>query len=288
MPANYTGNPAGGHRSPAVVISEVVDGDGVNAASVDVPMEKLADFTAWLQAHAAIFDDINTFSQVQKFNGVAGDDAQAAIWTEQAPVNERKLIQMSNTNHGQWRVYTKKDDDGGGSIAGRFEIVINAAWDHATTKWIPDNTAAWPTMLYITEDGTGPQLGIRRYDGVAHFSDTVGAGAQWNEEFLIDVLNAVSLDKEGFTASGTMHMTVGAYHDDDLAHALGNYVEFRKAYPSAPSSATYLSTDSSNLITNPNLAGSYTFSSFTKYGFLTTATANAGGAAAFQIEVTVQ
>jgi hypothetical protein len=63
MSSLYTGNPAGGARSPAIQITGPADLDPLNAASVNaLALSKLADYVAWLQAHAAVLDQANTLS----------------------------------------------------------------------------------------------------------------------------------------------------------------------------------------------------------------------------------
>jgi len=67
MPSDYTGNPAGITAREVPVISCPVGTDAPVAASVNTPLEKLADFVAVLMRDAALFAVENGFTVEQAF-----------------------------------------------------------------------------------------------------------------------------------------------------------------------------------------------------------------------------
>lgn len=69
MTTAYTAVPANGHRTPAIAMTYVSDGEIGNAANLSQDSRLLADFIAWIQAHAAIADDVNTLSGTNTFTG---------------------------------------------------------------------------------------------------------------------------------------------------------------------------------------------------------------------------
>lgn len=63
MPTNYTGVPSAIAARTNPTISEPAGADPRNAASVDTPLEQLADSIASLMQHGALLDVANAFSQ---------------------------------------------------------------------------------------------------------------------------------------------------------------------------------------------------------------------------------
>ena len=68
MPVNHTGNTSGLSFGMAVTITVPVDGDTLNAASVTVALDKLADILQLVVSHAAATNGENTFTVDQNFN----------------------------------------------------------------------------------------------------------------------------------------------------------------------------------------------------------------------------
>lgn len=241
---------------------------------------------------------------------VSPTDDDPVMSTVTPPTNRRLMweVNLGDTmNTGKFvylRLYAVKASAAG--IAGCLEATINARWDAGTSKWVIDDNSATrpiPTKMLLnatayspgsragaTAANLGRPFAIFQYLNTATWTDVIStnpADAKWNVAIDLDPTHVQEVSLEGVVASGAMTMSIGAYHQGVASDQLGNYAEFRKAYPSAPSSATYLATIDSNLITSPSSAGSYTLSTFSKWGMLATAVMNGTGAGAFQIEILV-
>lgn len=96
MPSNYTGNPAAITARQVPVISCPVDADAANSNSVNVPLQKLADVLAWLQANAALPTMENGFTVEQAFLA-----ASALLLSRSGPQTITKIgsgiLQILNT-----------------------------------------------------------------------------------------------------------------------------------------------------------------------------------------------
>jgi hypothetical protein len=78
MPANYNGNTTGLSGRPTVTISEPVGTDTRNAASVQTPLRKIADFVQYLMTNAALLG-ANVFTATQQIASGGLDLTQAAL-----------------------------------------------------------------------------------------------------------------------------------------------------------------------------------------------------------------
>lgn len=168
MPANETGNPANGHRSPAIVLSVPVDADARNAASVQVPFQTAADFIAWLQLHTAILDDTNTYTAANwfrrsaQFDGAAGDDLPSQSFG--AVPTTRKLAH-------DWTLAMSPAPRTYARLGGAFEITANAIWNASgpnANKWTRDlgGVDSW-RLVVDPQAGGGVIVQVARHAAVA-------------------------------------------------------------------------------------------------------------------------
>lgn len=169
MPSNYPGDPSGvaPHSTPTIACP--VDADPANAASVNTPLQQLADVAAYLQAHGALLDVANTFTAQQTLNGAAGDAAKVLV---SAPaVTVRKLLwEFSVGGAGiKARLYLNSD--------GELEFTRNARWDPTAAKWLADDwDASWrwcSSLVVFTMTG----LSEFAYGDTAH--DLTQAANAW-------------------------------------------------------------------------------------------------------------
>ena len=130
MPSNYPGNAGNASAHGAPTIACPVDGDPRNAASVNTPLEYLADFVAYLQANAALKGAIET----AVFNGQAGD--QNGAMAMNGAISTRKLLWTIGAGT-LTRFYALPD--------GTLEITVNCYW----------------TGMDWTRDGGGEITGTR-------------------------------------------------------------------------------------------------------------------------------
>ena len=121
MPSNYPGVAGNASAHGAPTISCPVDGDARNAASVNSPLEYLADFVAYLQANAALRGAIET----AVFNGAAGD--QNGAMAMNGAISTRKLLWTIGAGT-LTRFYALPD--------GTLEITVNCYW--TGTGWARD------------------------------------------------------------------------------------------------------------------------------------------------------
>lgn len=157
MPSNYTGDGAAIAPRTAPVIACPVDADPANAASVNTPLQQLADVVDYLQDHAALLDQINAFTAANSFAalvtllGLAGD-ANKVLVSSPAVTLRKCLWEISAGGAGQKaRIYLTVD--------GQLEITRNAYWDTATSKWRADLWSAGSdySCSLVTLTGTGLQ-----------------------------------------------------------------------------------------------------------------------------------
>jgi hypothetical protein len=69
MPTNYNGSAAAITAHQQVTISEPIDTDVRSSQSVRTPLEKLADYLQFLQANAALLDQLNVLTQTLQLSG---------------------------------------------------------------------------------------------------------------------------------------------------------------------------------------------------------------------------
>ncbi len=179
MPSNYPGDPSGvaPHSTPTIACP--VDADPANAASVNTPLQQLADVAAYLQAHGALLDVANTFTAQQTLNGAAGDAAKVVV---SAPaVTARKLMwEFSVGGAGiKARLYLNSD--------GELEFTRNARWDPTTARWLADAWyVIWPWSCSLVVFTMTGMAGFA-YGDTAH--DLTQAANAWTASAWVSVAN---------------------------------------------------------------------------------------------------
>ena len=263
MPALLTGVAASGARAPAVSYNTPVDGDALNAASVNTGFQTAANYIAWLQAHAAIFDDANTWTVEQTFNGPAGD-VTPALKTTTAPTNYSTIWELTSGVASFNRIM---------SAPSGLIVTKNCYWDGA--QWVADDAA---TQAMRVEFGTG-NIRLSYKSAAANWAD----GA-WTRTMYLDASAAgttsTTLNATGVTSDGATVCSVAGGVDNAMA---GDIIygdgQFRKAFIANPGTLVYLATVGQANIVNGGIAAGYAVNFSDKYGMLVYGIAAAAGPA---------
>ncbi len=150
MPSNYSGNAARVAQGQAPVIACPVGTDAPNAASVNTPLQTLADFVAYLQQYAATSGTQQPNSETLVVNG---DPALGTYKT--LPAGARiclweTIVTVVATKYAS-RIYR--------TATGALEFVHNCKWDGATAKWKADLTNTQSSFFkVVVSAGGGPAL----------------------------------------------------------------------------------------------------------------------------------
>ena len=138
MPANYTGNPAQVGQGQEPVIACPVGTDAPNAASVNTPLQTLADFVAFLQTYAATAGTQQPNTDTLEVDGnpalrtaktLAGG-ARTCLW---------ETIVTVGASEYTARIYL--------TAAGAMELVHNCFWDATNSLWKADPTNTEQTFF---------------------------------------------------------------------------------------------------------------------------------------------
>ncbi len=146
MPSNYTGNAAKVVQGQAPVIACPVGTDAPNAASVNKPLQTLADFVAYLQSYAA------TVGSVQPNSGTLYVNGNPALATHKTLVAGARTclwdtIVVIGTRQYTARIYLTAE--------GALELVHNCLWDGQAALWKPDYSNTEPTLFKAVVAGPG-------------------------------------------------------------------------------------------------------------------------------------
>ena len=146
MPSNYNGNPAHVGQGQKPVIACPVGTDAPNAASVNKPLQTLADFVAYLQRFAATSGTQQPNTDTLEVDGnpalrtakrlAAG--ARTCLWETVVTVGASKYTA---------RIYL--------TAAGAIEFVHNCAWDGAAALWKADPTNTETSFFKVVVAGPG-------------------------------------------------------------------------------------------------------------------------------------
>ncbi len=164
MTTPYSGNAASGARSPAVSVNVIADGDTVNAAISTAAPKTLADFVAWLQAHAAIFDDANTFSAAQVFAALVSLNANNLALTKSGDQSVLK------SGSGKLQL--------GSSIAADVELLVggNARAVLSASTGVGLTGTGAVNSYGLQGNGTGNGHGVVGSGGITDAAGVVGQG----------------------------------------------------------------------------------------------------------------
>src|SRR6266542_3349524 len=216
MSTLYTGVAASGARSPAIQIQEPADTDAANVASVNTALTKIANYIAYLQAHAALFDDTNTFSAAQTIA------ALLTLSTSNVSLTAGALQSILKGGTGKLQVGTSQASDlelivgnvvklailAAGGIDAKTQKIINvvdpaAAQDAATKNYVDGIQFAAPTIIGATLNGswTGTVGYWKDRSGVVHLLGP----AVWGAGTLIFTLPA------GFRPAAIRNLAVAAW-----------------------------------------------------------------------------
>lgn len=282
MPTPYTGNPGALSARANPSFNEPADGDDLAAASVNSPLQTLADAVAFLMNHAALMGIDNDADWTG--SGIAPDlSAGIFAFDDFETFPTKALIFSFRIAVDEWvRVYFDVEHFA-------FFFTYNASWNGVS--WIRD-TVATPVRiklgLMLTEFTPEGAVGI-------FYAPTGATGSVINETDWGGANGSLSLAMPSSPdGDGTIDSVLGvqgAGSTDNYA-ALGGYGQaassvwtgcaFRKLYPSIPSSFTL-----TDIGTNANLTGHPGASNPTTYGVQVGATVNVTAGFGFAETVTV-
>ena len=146
MPSNYRGDPAHVRQGQRPVIACPVGTDAPNAASVNKPLQALADFVAYLQQFAATSGTHQPNDETLVVNGnpalgtyrTLAAGARTCLWETIVTVGPSKVTA---------RIYL--------TASGAIEFVHNCAWDGAAALWKADPTNTESTFFKTVVAGNG-------------------------------------------------------------------------------------------------------------------------------------
>jgi hypothetical protein len=146
MPSNYTGRASRVAQGQVPVIACPVGTDAPNAASVNHPLQTLADFVAFLQHYTATVGAAQPNAETLVVNGnpalgtykslAAG--ARVCLWETIVTVGASKFTA---------RIYL--------TAAGAMELVHNCLWDGPSALWKADPTNTETTFFKAVVAGNG-------------------------------------------------------------------------------------------------------------------------------------
>jgi hypothetical protein len=195
MTTSYTGNPANGARTPALAVDVCVDGDAANGANLSGAEKKIADYVAWLQAHAAIFDAANTFTAAQVIQALlsltnnlafSAAVAQTLLKTAAGGLTVGTAasggdLTLSANGVALLKLLATGSLDAQAKILGNLATPVAAA-DAATKGWVEGIAAG---AIGVVSAGSawvvdGYHLARNGNAVVVDFEATAGAGASWS------------------------------------------------------------------------------------------------------------
>jgi hypothetical protein len=150
MPSNYAGNSAHVGQGQKPVIACPVGTDAPNAASVNKPLQTLADFVAYLQRYAATAGTQQPNTETLE---VDGNPALRTAKTLAAGARTCLWETLVTAGAGQYtaRIYL--------TAAGAMEHVHNCYWEAASSLWKADPASTEPTLYkVVTAGAAGPAL----------------------------------------------------------------------------------------------------------------------------------
>jgi len=146
MPSNYNGNPAHVGQGQKPVIACPVGTDAPNAASVNKPLQTLADFVAYLQRFAATAGTQQPNTDTLEVDGnpalrtakTLAAGARTCLWETIITVGASKYTA---------RIYL--------TAAGALEFIHNCFWDATNSLWKADPTNTEPTFFKVVVAANG-------------------------------------------------------------------------------------------------------------------------------------
>lgn len=169
MPSNYIGNPAGIGQRDLPEIACPVDGEPRNAASVNDPLQTLADFVAFLQSQVAFRYSLDPITFPDELNAPNGP----LMFGGQL---ERNIAATFAAGAGLLRLYYGPDG---------LEVTRNAKWDVVTSRWVRDSTSEPSTRWWLRSERTSEPGGILVQVMSGPEADFADAG--WTDRFVLQV-----------------------------------------------------------------------------------------------------
>jgi hypothetical protein len=166
MPSSYRGDPAHVRQGQRPVIACPVGTDAPNAASVNKPLQALADFVAYLQQFAATSGTQQPNGETLVVNGnpalgtykTLAAGARTCLWETIVTVGASKVTA---------RIYL--------TASGTIEFVHNCAWDGGAARWKADPTNTEPTFFKTVVAGNGGPALFAAANNANGWADTAWA-----------------------------------------------------------------------------------------------------------------
>ena len=151
MPSSYTGNAAGITPRQAATITDIADGDALNAANLTPAPKALADLIAYLQANAVLLGSSGAISNTDAIDLTGPGEFSASLQYAIVPAT-RKLVASFNTSSLQRRIRVYAEGAGSNLGGGNLVITTNAVWSSASGgRWSNDIAG---------EDGSALLIGL--------------------------------------------------------------------------------------------------------------------------------
>jgi hypothetical protein len=169
MPSNYNGDPSGISAHDVPVIACPIDSDAANAASVNVPFQKLADVLAYLQEHAVLAgvdadeNDDTAIGGTLSVNAIGGN--KACVETVNGDSAHKLLWKMDggDANDRMSRLYL--------NVYGELELAYNCHWEQTSQKWLPDYAETGLRYWLFVLGEAGPQVRYFSRDAESNWGD---------------------------------------------------------------------------------------------------------------------
>jgi hypothetical protein len=166
MPSNYHGNPAHIGQGQKPVIACPVGTDAPNAASVNKPLQRLADFVAYLQQFAATSGTQQPNADTLVVNGnpalgtykTLAAGARTCLW--------ETIVTVGGSKYAA-RIYL--------TAAGALELVHNCSWDGAAGLWRADPTNTEPIFFKAVVAANGGPALFTAANNAAGWADSAWA-----------------------------------------------------------------------------------------------------------------
>jgi hypothetical protein len=173
MPDNYTGKPTGLAPREPPTITCPVDKDPRTAASVNTPLQKIADYLSYIQSFAAFLGESRPNNDTLVLNGAVTDTA-SIVHTSHKVTTRKPIWEFDPQHSGGYksRLYLNHQ--------GEIEAAFNCRWDGS--QWLPDTAEnGYQFHKFSMRDGKIAISSFKR-DGQGNWSEDdwhtceIGAG----------------------------------------------------------------------------------------------------------------